>query len=258
MKIKEKHVYVTGANRGIGLAVSQELNRQGAYVHLCVRTIDESITTQFAYPDKTSLHELDLSSVDSINHFIEQLNQSKNPIDIIFNNAGQLTGGLIENQDIKQIYSMFQVNLVGLVHLTAGILPIMLKQGAGKIINNSSVSGIMSLPCASTYSASKTAIVAFTRCLQSELKGTGVSTLTLITPGIKTRMYDEIDTLYGNHMDLSNMSSISAEQYAVEISKAIEKDQLYYRPSGSIKLILAIAVHFPRLFYYLISKIFTR
>jgi short-subunit dehydrogenase len=164
------------------------------------------------------------------------------------NNAGQLTGGLLENQETDDIYSMYQVNLVGLTHLTQKILPGMIKRGRGKIVNNASVSGVMHLPCASTYAAAKTAVVALTNSLTLELEGTGVSTLTLITPGIKTRMFDQITDLYGDHVDLSLLSSITPDEYASKVIRAIEKDHLFYEPSGKVGFALWLARHTPSIF----------
>src|SRR5690606_35695070 len=102
------------------------------------------------------------------------------------------TGGLLEDQPIDSIYSMFQVNLVGLIHLTHGMMKHILKRPEAMIVNNSSVSGVMHLPCTTTYTAAKTGVVAFSSSLRQDLKGTNVKVLTLITPGVKTRMFDDI------------------------------------------------------------------
>lgn len=167
-------------------------------------------------------------------------------VDILFNNAGLLTGGLIESQSIDEIYSMFQVNLNALVHLTRAIIPEMVKRGRGKLINNSSVSAFMHFPCASTYAASKAAVVAFTDCIEAELNGTGVSTLCLVTPGIKTRMFDEIETKY----------SISTEEYAIKIRSAIESDDKYLFPGGATAVGLWLARYFNPIFLAAVKKNF--
>ena len=102
------------------------------------------------------------------------------------NNAGLMTGGLLEEQDLDGIYAMFQVNLVGVVHLTQAVLPGMIERGLGKVVNNASISGYAYFPAATTYAASKAGVVAFTESLRRELKGTGVTTLHLVTPGVDT------------------------------------------------------------------------
>ena len=99
------------------------------------------------------------------------------------NNAGLMTGGLLEEQDIDDIYAMFQVNLAAVVHLTKLVLPGMLERGRGTIVNNASISGYAWFPGATTYAAAKTGVVAFSESLRRELRGTGVNVLHLVTPG---------------------------------------------------------------------------
>lgn len=248
LEISEKQVLITGANRGIGLGLAKELNKNGAIVYLGMRCPQNFKVEEHGFYDSEKVHclELDLGSREQIDVFIEQYGDIK--WDVLINNAGQLTGGLLEDQDTDAIYSMFQVNLVGLTHLTQKILPGMIERGVGKIVNNASVSGVMHLPCASTYAAAKTAVVALTNSLNLELVGTGVTTLTLLTPGIKTRMFDKISDLYGKHLDLSMLSAISAESYAKKVHKAIQKDALFYEPSGRVGMVLWIARHSPYFF----------
>jgi short-subunit dehydrogenase len=248
MKIKQKKVLITGANRGIGLGLAKAFYDEGAHVLMGMRNTKEFNLKENGFTDegRAQCVAIDMGSFETIDKFIKE--NVEHDIDILVNNAGQLTGGLLENQDIKAIYSMFQVNLVGLVHLTQGLLPQMVKRGSGKIVNNASVSGVMHLPCASTYAAAKTGVVAFTNSLSLELKGTGVTTLTLITPGIKTRMFDEIADLYSDNIDLSQLSSISPEEYAQKVLSAIKNDKLFYKPSGSVGVALCLARHIPFLF----------
>lgn len=248
MNLSGKQVLITGANRGIGLALAKAINAKGAHVYLGMRNPEgfDKEKENFANPQNALPLKLDLSSREKIEEFWEQ--NKEHPWDILINNAGQLTGGLLENQSTDDVYSMYQVNLVGLTHLTQLILPGMIERGSGKIVNNSSVSGVMHLPCASTYAAAKTAVVALTNSLTLELEGTGVSTLTLITPGIKTRMFDKITDLYGDHVDLSLLSSITPEEYAKKVIKAIEKNQLFYEPSGKVGFALWLARHTPAIF----------
>lgn len=248
MKIAGKKVLITGSNRGIGLGLAQAFYKQGATVVMAMRNPESFDLKEHGFVEEARAKKvaLDMSSFEAIENFVQT--HREHDIDILVNNAGQLTGGLLEDQPIDKIYSMFQVNLTGLVHLTHGLLPQMVKRGSGKIVNNASVSGVMHLPCASTYAAAKTAVVAFTNSLNLELTGSGVTTLALITPGIKTRMYDEIPALYGDHLDLSQLSSISPESYAQRVLKAIENDKLFYEPGGTVGVALWIARHVPSLF----------
>lgn len=231
MKIQAARVIITGGNRGIGLAFAEMVASQGAHVVIVSRSLDESLKKKLLAQGalSVSLLQADLSSREGVQNLCSQL--EKMEIDILFNNAGLLTGGLIEEQSLDDIYTMFQVNLNAVVHLTRAVIPKMIQMGRGKIINNSSVSAFMHFPCASTYAASKAAVVAFTDCIELELAGTGVSTLCLVTPGIKTRMFDEIEVKYSKNFEIPQ-DSISPEEYAERIRGAIESDAKQLFPVG--------------------------
>lgn len=240
MKIQGSHFLITGGNRGIGLAVAEMAARAGAHVHIVSRSSAGELESNLKSLGAPSVHlwQADLSTRAGVDKLVENLSNVE--IDILFNNAGLLTGGLIEEQPLDDIYSMFQVNLNALVHLTRALIPGMVRRGRGKIVNNSSVSAFMHFPCASTYAASKAAVVAFSNCLDVELHGTGVSTLCLITPGIKTRMFDEIEVKYAKNFEVPK-DSISPEEYALKIKIAIESDQRHLLPGGATSIGLWMA-----------------
>lgn len=257
MQIKDQHIVITGANRGIGKAFAEACAQEEAHLILAIRNSESQLVHDLKALGAKSVQiiEADLSTQEGVEQLVQKLNPQK--VDILFNNAGLLTGGLLETQDVGEIYQMFQVNINALVHLTHAMIPKMVQQGSGKIINHSSVSAIMHFPCASTYAASKAAVWAFTDCIQQELKGTGVSTLCLITPGIKTRMFDKIDELYSKNMETPK-DTISPEKYASQILKAVKKDATYLEPSGATGLTLMTAQHLRGVFNFGVSKIFKR
>lgn len=257
MNIQNQNFMITGANRGIGRAVALAAARKNAKLHLVIRQADASLVRdlQIAGAQSVTVWLADLSARAGVQSLLNELGEQ--PIDILFNNAGLLTGGLLEEQPLNEIYPMLQVNIAAVIHLTQGLLPGMLARRRGKIINNSSVSALMHFPCASTYAASKAAVMAFTNCLDLELKGTGVSTLCLITPGIKTRMFDEIETKYAKNFEIPT-DSISAEDYAVTILKAIEADLTMLLPKGTTGMALSVARFLPKAFRQVVGRRFHR
>lgn len=258
MEIKNKHVFITGANRGIGRAVALRLAEDKAHLHLVQRKFETEFEQELKAAGAQSIqfYEVDLENKKSVSQFLEKVKDQK--IDIFFNNAGQLTGGLLEDQPMEDIERMLQVNIESLIRLTRGILPQLLQQKSGKIINHGSVSSIMNFPCASTYSAAKAAVYAFTKCLEVELNGTGVSTLILITPGINTEMYRDIPKLYGAHLNVKLLGEISAKEYAEKIRMAILEDLKELNPTGSTGVGLFLSRHFPNLFARLVETQFKR
>ncbi len=249
MKIQGAKVLVTGGNRGIGLAMARAFREAGADVWVGVR--DAKAMTEFP------AIALDMGSRDAIERAALELQAME--FDILVNNAGLLTGGLLEDQSVEEIYAMLQVNLLGVIQLTHALLPGMVKRGRGKIVNNSSVSGVMNFPLASTYSASKSGVYAFTQCLAQELRGTGVSTLVMVTPGVKTRMFDEIPKKYGAKLDLKLIEgAISAEEWAREVVHAVEDDREVLEPKGFSGLGVFLARHTPGVFNRLVATKYRR
>lgn len=257
MEIDGKHILITGANRGIGLAFAMECAQSNAHLILAIRKADLQLVEKLKKHGATSVEviESDLSNFEGVEKLAKKINSLK--VDILFNNAGQLTGGLIESQPITEIYQMLQVNVNALIHLSRAVIPVMLRQGAGKIINHASVSAVMHFPCASTYAASKAAVWAFTDCIEQELKGTGVSTLCLFTPGIKTRMFDEIETRYAKNIDVVQ-DSIPPEKYAKMIIEAVMNDEIYLEPNGATGMAFRVAQHFKGIFNWGVSQKFKR
>jgi len=258
MEIRDSHILITGANRGIGKAVAQMCAENKAHLHLIVRKEEFELEKELKELGASSvkIYQVDLTKRTEIEHFLRTI--KKTEIDILFNNAGQMVGGLLEAQSVEDIYCMLQVNVNALIHLTHGILPSMLKRKKGKIINHSSVAAVMNFPSASTYAASKAAVLAFTNSLKTELKGTGVTTLVLVTPGVETRMFRDIPKAFGTNLDLGLLKSIPAKKYAQMIREAILEDLPELKPSGLTGVGLLVAQHVPKIFDNLIFNRFKR
>jgi short-subunit dehydrogenase len=110
----------------------------------------------------------------------------------------------------------------------------MLARRTGKIVNNASISGYAHLPAASTYAASKAGVVALTQSLRRELRGTGVTTLHLITPGVATDMLEATESVYGRHMDTSGWENQEPAEWAEQVAAAIADDRTTLQPGGKV------------------------
>jgi len=234
VELNGRTALVTGANRGIGRAIAEALAAEPLGLLLCgARSPDEAEPLR---PPADGASEaryvaMDLSSRDSIESSCAALPELEG-IDLLVNNAGQMTGGLLEEQELDQVYSMFQVNLVAVTHLTRAVLPGMLKRGRGKVVNNASISGYAYFPAASTYAASKAGVVAFSESLRRELRGTGVDVLHLVTPGIETEMMDATQEVYGRHIDTSGWDLQPPDEWAAKVVEAIHSDDHVLGPGG--------------------------
>jgi len=232
MDLDGRTALVTGASRGIGRALVEKLaTKPFATVLAGVR--DPGRFEPVAGPRaEVRPVRMDLSSRESIDACAAELGDELGAVDLLINNAGQMTGGLLEHQDMQAVYAMFQVNLVAVAHLTHLVLPGMLARDRGKVVNNASISGYAYFPAATTYAASKAGVVALTESLRRELDGTGVSAMHVVTPGVDTDMLDATEEVYGRYIDTSSWEKVSAGEWAVKIVGAVEADDDILGPGG--------------------------
>lgn len=232
MEIAGKTVLVTGTSRGIGKAIAEELARRGARVLAGTRDGGAPEARGGAVvPVK-----MDLGSRASIDECCDALAGELPQVDVLVNNAGSFTAGQLEGQDIDAMYELFQVNLAGLAHLTRRVLPLMLERGSGKIVNHASIVAYLHFPGVSTYSASKAGVSAFTESLRRELKGTGVSTLEIVTGGVDTKMLRGAADRLDEHANPSGWQWMKPEEWAGKIVDAIEQDKHVLEPPGRSRL----------------------
>jgi len=226
---------VTGANRGIGRALVEQLAAQPLRLVLAgVR--DPAAFEPVSGQAEVRAVRMDLSSRAAIDESVDALGDDLTRIDVLVNNAGQMTGGLLEEQDMDAVYAMFQVNLVGVAQLTHRVLPSMLARKHGRIVNNASISGYAFFPGATTYAASKAGVVAMSESLRRELRGTGVSVLTVITPGVNTDMLAATEEVYGRHMDTSSWDKVEPAEWAGKVLQSIADDDNELSPGGKTGL----------------------
>lgn len=251
---------VTGANRGVGLALARALAAEPVRLLAGVRSRQrfEPISAPAGGASEIRPVRMDLSSRESIDACCDELGEELHRIDLLINNAGLFTGGLLEQQDIGAVYAMEQVNLVAVMHLTARVLPGMLARGGGKVVNNASISGYAYFPASSTYAASKAGVVAFTESLRRELKGTGVSTLHLVTPGIETEMLDETEAVYGRYLDTSGWDRVAPDAWAAKVVQAIRDDARVLGPGGKSALAKLASRGPARLLDVAVDRMFSR
>jgi short-subunit dehydrogenase len=173
MKLAGARVVVTGASRGIGAALATELARRGARVVLVARSAEplEKLAASLggeAFP-------ADLCDASAIEPLVRAI-EAGGPIDVLVNNAGvDLTGDLVD-LPTESIVQLVALNLTAPMLLCRAVVPAMVKQGRGHIVNVSSIAGTNALPGVAPYSASKAGLSHFTAGLRADLKGTPVTT----------------------------------------------------------------------------------
>lgn len=177
---------VTGASSGFGLLTSLELARKGFYVIATMRDIKKQFmlineAERYGIRDDIEVFPLDVTSKDSIDQWRDFI-LAKGRIDVLVNNAGFAGAGFAEEISVEEYRQQFETNFFGVIGVTQVVLPLMRKQGRGKIINMSSISGRVGFPGLSPYVSSKYALEGWSESLRLELKPFGIDVV-LIEPG---------------------------------------------------------------------------
>lgn len=180
MNQNKKSILITGCSTGIGLCVAQGLQQRGYRVFATARKEDD--VNKLNLMGLESL-QLDLDKPESIQTAVaEILKRTNGTLDALFNNGAYGQAGAVEDLSRDVLRQQFETNVFGWQELTNLILPVMLKQGHGRIIQNSSVLGFVALKFRGAYTASKYATEGLTDTLRQELIGTNIY-ISLIEPG---------------------------------------------------------------------------
>ena len=176
-------ILVTGASSGIGAAIADKLAADG---HRVIGTARNASGRRSSGVEMVSL---DVRSDESVAACIDGVLQKTEHIDVLVNNAGYLVSGAIEETSLEQAREQFDTNFFGVVRMIKAVLPSMHARKAGKIINMSSLAGLVPVPFWGFYNASKFAVEGFTETLRHELKPFGIR-VAMVEPGsIKTPFY---------------------------------------------------------------------
>jgi NAD(P)-dependent dehydrogenase (short-subunit alcohol dehydrogenase family) len=176
---------VTGAGRGIGREIALALAREGCHLALAARSLASVEATAGAARrlgvEATAL-ALDVADADAIARVIDQARAALGAIDVLVNNAGIAESAPLARTDPALWDRHLRVNATGPYLLTRAVLPAMLERRWGRVINIASLAGLQGAPYVTAYTASKHALVGFTRALAAEVSGKGV-TVNAICPG---------------------------------------------------------------------------
>ena len=195
-----KIALVTGATRGIGRAVAEELVSKGAFV-IGTATSEkgaESISTYLGEKGKgLVLNVADQASIDAV---LEQIKQEFGDIDILVNNAGITRDNLLMRMKDEEWFDILQTNLSSVYHLSKAMLRTMMKKRFGRIINIGSVVGSMGNAGQTNYCAAKAGLIGFSKALAKEVASRGI-TVNVVAPGfIATDMTDVLSEELKNNL----------------------------------------------------------
>lgn len=191
-----KVVIITGASSGIGAATARRLACDGMRLTLAARRMDrlEKVAAEVEELGGESLIvQTDVRNYEDLEHMVQTTLDKWGRIDVLLNNAGVGHDRILLRTRSERIRDEIHINLIAVIEAAQVVLPAMLRQKSGQIINVSSIAGLVSTPGSSVYGASKFGVNGFSDALRRELRGSGISvsafcpgfTPSEISPGLK-------------------------------------------------------------------------
>jgi short-subunit dehydrogenase len=219
-----KVILITGTSSGIGLSMGQYLAKAGHHVY--------GISRRKVFDESFTHIQADIKNEEEIKNCIQDIIDKEGRIDVLINNAGSGISGTIEDTELEDAKSLFDVNFFGSFLMIKYVLPLMREQRSGHIYNVSSLASHFPLPFQAFYSSSKAALTNFSWALQNEVKPLGIQVCTILPGDIKTgftksRQKNKLTTIdYGARVKKSIQVMEKDEQNGMSpdvVSKALVK-----------------------------------
>ena len=185
MRLKDKICIVTGAGQGIGLATAQKFAREGAVVLVCDRSagaVDTAVTQCAGPGGRAEGFVVDVTDRAQVDAMVAAVKAKYGRIDVLVNNAGITKDARLVKMTQQQFDAVIDVNLRGVFHCAQAVADTMIAQGAGVILNASSVVGIYGNYGQTNYAASKFGVIGFTKTWSRELGPKGIR-VNAVAPG---------------------------------------------------------------------------
>ena len=199
--LKNKNALITGAGKGIGKAVAIALAQEGVNVILLARTkidLEQTAAEAAAFGVKTLVLTADIADINSVNEAVTSAISEFKTIDILINNAGIGKFGKFLDLKPEEFENIIKINLFGIYYATRAVLPGMIEQQSGDIVNISSTAGLKGAALTSAYSASKFAVIGLTESLMQEVRKHNIRVTALTPSTVATDMAKDLNLTDGN------------------------------------------------------------
>ena len=263
MPLAGRTAVITGAANGIGRAIAISLARRGC--NLALADIDEqelAVTADMTRGVRISRHRLDVADRVAMAAFPDVVATEHGGVDVLVNNAGVAVGGTFEQVSEEDFEWLFEINFWGVVRMTRAFLPLLRASEDARIVNLSSVYGIVAPPEQVAYAASKFAVRGFSEALRHELAGSNIGVSVVHPGGIATAIAEKARVPAGiseeeiarRHARYRKLLRLPPEVAGETIVRGIEQRQARILIGSDAKTISLIARLFPVSYWKLLVR----
>jgi len=237
--LKDKVAVITGASKGIGRATALRLARDGATVVGCATSEDLLAEVKERVESAGTdcmVRKCDVADWHDCEHLVRSVQERYGRIDILINNAGIGFSGNVVDSKPDDAEQMVRVNLLGVYHMARAVLPVMIEQESGAIVNIGSVAGLKYSPGFALYSATKFAVRAFSEALRNEAQQHDIRVVSVHPGMVDTNFFDAF-TRDGSPLPVEKDRLLRPEDIADTIHFALTRpdtvglNELTVRPS---------------------------
>lgn len=249
---KAKSILITGCSSGIGLDAAHTLKARGWRVFASCRKAEDCETLK---AEGLESPRIDYADPETITAGLAQvLEATGGTLDALFNNGAYAIPGAVEDLPADALSAIYQTNVFGWHDLTRQVIPVMRAQGQGRIVNHSSVLGIVTLQWRGAYNSTKFAIEGLTDTLRIEMRGTGIEVITLNTGPVTSMIRQNSIPHFERWIDWE--ASPRAEQYRDVLRARLYQDSgpdAFELPASAVsrKLVHALEAKRPKARYFI-------
>lgn len=257
MKLDACSAVITGASAGIGREFAWQLASRAKLLVLVARRRDrlEELRSELVARNpalRVEVREADLSNLEQTMQLAASL--TNEPVDFLINNAGVGDHGPFATADPIRVTEQVQVNMLALTALTRALLPRMLAQKRGAILNVSSSAGFLPLTGMAVYAATKAYVTSFSEAIRAETRGCGISVTALCPGPVDTEFAQVADRESRPRKSGPNFMHVPAEKVARDALSAVERDKALVIPGLAMKIGMAITRALPLSLLRVVSR----
>ena len=253
MRVAGGRVLVTGAGHGLGFAIASAFAQVGA--HVIVTDVSAERVQHAVHQLKQAGHSangyrLDVTAPAQIAEVRSRLNAEAGPIDVLVNNAGVVFGGAFLDVPLERHFATVGVNLSGVLAMTHAFLPDLLARTAAHVVNVASASAVLALPMATSYAASKWAVLGFSESLREELCVLGhrhVGVTAVCPSFVATGLFD-------GAKPARLTGWLTPEKVASATVRAVERGKEFVMQPWTVRAFYALCAGWPRGWYRALSR----